>query len=143
MKHYKFSVKLQRKYGNKSLRQGNQVISANDRMYHRVQATISQFLRDTARETAGAITVPFSEERPCECRVVIHPPTKRRMDPPNFNPTVKPLIDGLVDAGILTDDNSKVIRRHIFESGELSGDQNSYRFDIILQELQEEVEEDV
>lgn len=33
-------------------------------------------------------------------------PTRRRADPPNANPTVKPIIDGLVDAGIFPDDNS-------------------------------------
>jgi crossover junction endodeoxyribonuclease RusA len=53
---------------------------------------------------------PYSKRRPCGLVVTIYAPTKRRLDPPNFYPTVKALVDGLTDAGIWTDDNSEVIK---------------------------------
>lgn len=44
-------------------------------------------------------------------------PTRRRADSDNAAPTVKPLLDGLVDAGWLTDDNDGVIHRRAYEAG--------------------------
>lgn len=94
LKPYKYAVNLKRKSGNKSLRQGNEMISENDNMYHRVKADIVQHLRHTAHKNAESLDNPFCEERPCTVNIVIHPPTARNMDPPNWNPTVKPIIDG-------------------------------------------------
>ena len=131
-KTYRFSVELKRKFGNKGLKQGNEIISANDTMHYRVRSAIAKHLRDMARDTAPNIDEPFSEDFPCEAIVRIYPPTRRRFDPPNMSPTVKPLIDGLVDANILTDDNRDIIKRHIFESRGLSGVDGCYKIDIIL-----------
>ncbi|MGN7703499.1 hypothetical protein [Cellulosimicrobium sp. 22601] len=36
-------------------------------------------------------------------------PDNRRRDTPNLYPTIKPLIDGLVDAGVLVDDHDGVV----------------------------------
>lgn len=48
---------------------------------------------------------------PCERRVVValrmHPADRRRRDPDNLAPVVKPMIDGLCDAGLLADDGWK------------------------------------
>lgn len=134
LKPYKYAVNLKRKSGNKSLRQGNEMISENDNMYHRVKADIVQHLRHHAHKNAKSLDNPFSEERPCTVNIVIHPPTARKMDPPNWNPTVKPIIDGLVDAGVLVDDNYNVIKRYSFEMGELSQEKGVYRIEITIED---------
>ena len=48
---------------------------------------------------------------------VIHPRADKRRDPPNWWPTAKHLIDGVVDAGLIADDSSKYIPRTSFEGG--------------------------
>ena len=134
LKPYKYAVNLKRKSGNKSLRQGNEMISENDNMYHQVKADIVRHLRTSAHKNAEYLDNPFCEERPCTVNIVIHPPTARKMDPPNWNPTVKPIIDGLVDAGVLVDDNYNVIKRYSFEMGELSQEKGVYRIEITIED---------
>ncbi|MFC7739662.1 hypothetical protein ACFQXA_00090 [Nocardiopsis composta] len=48
---------------------------------------------------------------------VVHPKTNRRFDPHNYQPSVKAMIDGLVDAGLLPDDNSEVLTEVAFVAG--------------------------
>lgn len=36
---------------------------------------------------------------------VLHPPSRRRADPANWYPSFKAAVDGLVDAGVLEDDD--------------------------------------
>ena len=69
--------------------------------------------------------------------VTIYAPTKRRMDPPNFYPTVKALVDGMTDAGIWTDDNHEVIKYMVFKYGGLSGLKDKYRIEIEVKEIPE------
>lgn len=45
----------------------------------------------------------------CAIKIGVSPPSKRRIDPPNMYPTVKPFIDGLTDAGWWEDDNYNYI----------------------------------
>lgn len=52
---------------------------------------------------------------------VSYPKRPAKADAPNLYPTVKHLEDGLVLAGVLTDDSYQYIRRHIFEVGEPTG----------------------
>ncbi|QBX16900.1 hypothetical protein Javan291_0024 [Streptococcus phage Javan291] len=58
------------------------------------------------------------------------------MDPPNFYPTVKALVDGLTDAGIWSDDNHEVIRFMTFEYGGLSGVKGKYKIVIEVEEIE-------
>lgn len=41
----------------------------------------------------------------CHVSIGVSPPTSRRCDPPNYYPTIKPLIDGLTDSLWWQDDN--------------------------------------
>lgn len=56
----------------------------------------------------GLGTIPFSSpfmyDR-CVVKIGVSPPTKRVCDPPNYYPTVKPVIDGLTDTLWWEDDN--------------------------------------
>lgn len=67
--------------------------------------------------------------------MTIYSPTKRRLDPPNFYPTVKALVDGLTDAGIWTDDNSEVIKFMTFKRGKLSEIPGKYRVRLEIREV--------
>lgn len=47
--------------------------------------------------------------------VIAYPKRMHRVDPPNLWPTVKPLIDGMTEAGLWIDDDSSHIRRTCFQ----------------------------
>ena len=122
------TFELKRKSGNKGLKAGNEMISANDRMHPIVKAGITKHLRELGKNNTPQ-NVTFSKEYPCNVIITIHPPTKRRMDAPNWYPTIKALIDGLTDGGLWTDDNNEVIQSLTFKFGGLSGS-DTYKIEI-------------
>ena len=122
------TFELKRKSGNKGLKAGNEMISANDRMHHIVKAGITKHLRELGKNNTPQ-NVTFSKEYPCNVTITIHPPTKRRMDAPNWYPTIKALIDGLTDGGLWADDNNEVIQSLTFKCGGLSGS-DTYKIEI-------------
>ena len=122
------TFELKRKSGNKGLKAGNEMISANDRMHPIVKAGITKHLRELGKNNTPQ-NVTFSKESPCTVTITIYPPTKRRMDAPNWYPTVKALIDGLTDGGLWTDDNNEVIQSLTFKFGGLSGS-DTYKIEI-------------
>lgn len=113
-----------------------QMLNANDRPHWTQKAKITAYLRDTAKLKGleGDYT-PFTKKRPCGLTVTIYAPTKRRLDPPNFYPTIKALVDGLTDAGIWTDDNYQVIQYMTFRHGGLSGVDGCYKVVLEVQEI--------
>lgn len=120
----------------KALRDGNEMISANDRLNPHIRAELTAHLRNLSKETALRTyehpeRIMFSDVNPCHIGVIIYPPTERRMDAPNWYPTVKALIDGLTDAGVFEDDNNKVIRSMTFIPGSVTTNKK-YRFEIII-----------
>ena len=128
-----------------SLRGGNEMISANDRLSIHVKADLTAHLRklstDVAHETYEHIEM-FSEDRTCYMAIVVSPPTKRRMDVPNWYPTVKALIDGLTDAGVFEDDNDNVIKSYMFMRGPVT-DNKKYRIELILHSTVRELFEEL
>lgn len=135
----KFVYELNRSTAKgKALRGGNEMISSNDRLDPHTKAELTAYLRslstDIALETyEHPERTMFSEERPCYIGVVICAPTSRRMDSPNWYPTVKALIDGLTDAGVFDDDNNKIITSMTFLPGPKT-DNKKYRIEIIIRE---------
>ncbi|WP_314733769.1 hypothetical protein [Streptococcus suis] len=101
------------------------------------KAEITAYLRQIGRLNVpkGKYTA-HTKKRPCGLVVTIYAPTKRRMDPPNFYPTVKALVDGMTDAGIWTDDSHEVIKFMTFEYGGLSGLKDKYRIEIEVEEVE-------
>lgn len=82
-----------------------EVMSANDRHAHwaaRAEATAT--LRDRGWFAARAAGFPHLEE-PQRLVVSVWYPDRRHRDVANLYPTVKALLDGLVDAKVLTDDD--------------------------------------
>lgn len=134
MTKYTFEILLKRHSG-KTLTQGNEMLSSNDRYHPQVKAQITKHLRNLAKMSAKYQKTPFSEDNPCELQIDVQPPTKARMDAPNVYPTVKALVDGLVDKRVLTDDNNQIIKRTIFESTQLSGIKGHYRIILTLKPI--------
>ena len=134
---HQFTYELTRKTNPATLKHGNQMISANDRMHFRVKSQITQFLRKFAATKTWKTPV-YTRKNPCSVTIDVRPPTSRRMDAPNWYPTVKALIDGLVDSGLLSDDNNHVIKSTTFKSTQLSGTKN-YTLIITIEPLKKGV----
>lgn len=72
------------------------------------------------------IDVPFLFNK-FKLVVTVCAPTKRKLDPPNLYPTVKPIIDGLTDASWWEDDEFEQLLEVSFRYGGLSGNSKEYR----------------
>lgn len=83
---------------------GIQLLNANDRRHWRAKARITANLRTTAAWSARVAHVPHINR--AHILAVIEPPDRRRRDPANAYPSVKACVDGLVDAGVLPDDDA-------------------------------------
>lgn len=76
----------------------------------------------------------FTETRPCSYTATVSWPSKRRSDSDNAAPTVKALLDGLRDAGVLTDDNDDVIHERTYRRGAQTGQPGLYTIEFVLQD---------
>ncbi|MFJ7023195.1 hypothetical protein ACIQUW_33020 [Streptomyces sp. NPDC101117] len=80
------------------------LINANDRRHPVKQSPFIKVIRQAAWAMARHHKIPALER--AHIFYVIHPDTKtRRRDPGNWSPSAKAAVDGLVDAGVLPDDN--------------------------------------
>lgn len=79
-------------------------LSANQRLHWRPKAERTSWLRDFAA-TRAEFGPHGRYTRPVHVTAHIGYPTNGRADPANAAPTVKALIDGLVDAGVFIDDD--------------------------------------
>ncbi|THA22741.1 hypothetical protein E6R18_32870 [Streptomyces sp. A1277] len=80
------------------------LINANDRMHPVKRAPYIKVIRQAAWALARHHKIPALQR--AHVFYVLHPDTKtRRRDPGNWSPSAKAAVDGLVDAGILPDDN--------------------------------------
>nr|WP_315501281.1 hypothetical protein [Actinomyces oris] len=91
------------------------VLNLNDRTHWSRAASKRRTTRLLAEQTARVSRAPRLER--ARLVVEISFPDRRRRDPHNYMATVKPIVDGLVDAGVLPDDDAKHLlgpdlRRH-------------------------------
>ena len=79
-----------------------QFINSNQRLHRMAQAKLTKEWRQ-ASAAAAHNTKPFTKQ----VRIIahIHKPRGGRYDPGNLYPTAKAILDGIVDAGILPDDD--------------------------------------
>lgn len=127
-------VSLTRNTVKNSLKQGNQMISANDRMHYRVKQGISAYLRELGSQLCPTIDKQYSPENPCHVTVYVHAPSARKQDPANWNPTIKPILDGFTDAGLWTDDNSDIVKYVTFAMGSYkTTPAKTYKFVLIIE----------
>lgn len=123
--------------GSQNLKAGNEMINSNDRLNFHVRSELTRHLREKAdlegRQFIGDLpkgTARYTKEEPCHIIVYICPPTRQRMDAPNWYPTIKPLIDGLTDMGMFEDDNDNVITSYTFING---GKSQTKKYGILLE----------
>lgn len=136
MESFIFTLSRKTTKGKNTLQHGNQMLSANDRLHYQVKAKITSYLRSLPNKNRWSTPI-YDKDNPCIVRVDVRPPTKRRMDAPNWYPTVKALIDGFVDAGLLADDNNNIITETRFLSTKISGHKN-YELEITFMKVGED-----
>ncbi|MXM62187.1 hypothetical protein GR925_01650 [Streptomyces sp. HUCO-GS316] len=77
------------------------LLNANERLHHHRRAEITRVLRRAA--WAASRGVPHLER--VHIIGVLHPNDRQRRDPANWYPSFKACVDGLVDQGVLDDDD--------------------------------------
>lgn len=92
------------------------LLNANDRPNHYKRARIVKNLRTIAHQLAVIRRIPHLDR--VEITGFVHPPDKRDRDPHNWYPTLKATIDGIRDAGVITNDTSEFLLRTDMQLGE-------------------------
>lgn len=94
---------------------GQELLNANDRIHWSKRSRITKQLRSDAHLMARYLKIPRLERARITC--LYEPPDSRRRDAGNWYPTFKAQIDGLVDAGVLADDDhTRVDGPHMYIS---------------------------
>lgn len=88
----------------------SKLITANDKMHWAVRAKLTKQLRQwgylLGREGEGVACLGLTHAR---VEMEFAYPDRRRRDRSNLAPTVKALMDGLIDAGLLPDDADRFL----------------------------------
>src|SRR5271163_2475625 len=85
---------------------GMQLMNANDREHWSKRARVSSLIRTTARSQCKGIPKGLLKVK---IRAIYYAPDNRRRDVSNLFPSVKAAVDGMVDAGVIKDDNDKYV----------------------------------
>ncbi|MGW4469696.1 hypothetical protein ACWENQ_08485 [Nonomuraea sp. NPDC004354] len=82
---------------------GMELLNSNQRCHWRVRAERTKRIRSTAEILARGAKIPLL----ARAHIIgeFRPPDRRRRDVANLYPSFKAAIDGLVDAGVLEDDD--------------------------------------
>jgi crossover junction endodeoxyribonuclease RusA len=91
------------------------LLTSNQRLAWRPKANRTSYLRDAAGWQARGwkaqhrkdVVTPFPQRM--EATAWLRFPTARDRDPANWYPTVKAIVDGVVDAGVLVDDSTRYL----------------------------------
>lgn len=86
-------------------------LTSNQRMHWGKRAGLTKGVRFRAATEARHQGIPPLGA--CEVRLIWHVTTLHRRDADNVVPTLKALCDGLVDAGIVTDDTPDLMVKHM------------------------------
>lgn len=81
------------------------VLNLNDREHWRLKANKSKYIRQLAEQIARASRAPHLKRALLTVEIAF--PDRKRRDSHNWMATVKPIVDGLVDAGVLPDDDAE------------------------------------
>lgn len=93
---------------------GLPLLNANERVYHYKRAKVTAELRGAAQEACSedpAMRAALAAANPgpvmhrAHIVGILHPARAGRRDPANWYPSFKACVDGLVDAGVLEDDD--------------------------------------
>ncbi len=95
---------------------GLELLNANGRTHWRHRHRVTAMLRETAAWLARVQHIPPLAR--ARIVAVYEPPDSRRRDAPNWYPSFKAAIDGLVDAGVLPDDSDRYVTALEMRCGE-------------------------
>lgn len=79
------------------------VLNENDRRHWARKSPHVRAIRQVAHQTAVVTRAPHLQR--ARLVVTLAYPDRKRRDRHNYTPTIKPIIDGLIDAGVLPDDD--------------------------------------
>lgn len=113
--------------------QRNPMLNANDRDHFRVTSPIRKDWREKGELLGIKARVADLGWQHARIDAYIHRPINSRSDAGNFYPTVKPIIDGLIDAGLLPDDNDDHLAGPFLHKGE----KGPYAVTLIITETEE------
>ncbi|MER7206372.1 hypothetical protein ABT340_04835 [Streptosporangium sp. NPDC000239] len=82
---------------------GLPLLNANGRLHHAPRARLTAAIRAAGKHATEAAGVPALSR--AHVFGILHPATRGRRDPANWYPSFKAFVDGLVDAGVLPDDD--------------------------------------
>lgn len=80
------------------------VLNLNDRNHWRLKADKTRYIRELAKQTATLSHAPHLQRALLVVEIAF--PDRRRRDPHNYMATVKPIVDGLIKAKVLPDDDA-------------------------------------
>jgi hypothetical protein len=83
---------------------GLTLMTSNERLHHLQRSDRTRALRQAARVMTQVVRVPHLERAYVTC--YLRAKDRRRRDPGNWYPSAKAALDGVVDAGVLTDDDA-------------------------------------
>lgn len=97
-------------------------LNANDRIHWSLKAKLTKGWRRNAwHSTMSAAPFPQAMDR-AHIVATLHFGDNRRRDVGNYAPTVKAVVDGIVDSGLLWDDNDKHLIGPDLRRGDASGE---------------------
>lgn len=79
-------------------------INANERLHWAPKAKRTRYWRDKAAWIAKRAGIPHMER--AQVTIYVHKTHRRKFDAHNYYPTGKAIVDGLVDAGVFSDDDN-------------------------------------
>lgn len=112
----------------------NEYLSSNDRLHWRPERQRKRALRNRGLILARQQTIQIPT--PCFLVVRVGVRAAGRADPPNAEPTVKCLIDGIVQSGALADDSSDHIITTTYERGPRVTEKGWRRIHLIFHDQQ-------
>lgn len=83
---------------------GLKLMTSNERLHHYQRSDRTRELRNAACLATRKARVPHLQRAYVTC--YLRPVDRRRRDPGNWYPSAKAVLDGVVDAGVLADDDA-------------------------------------
>lgn len=103
-----------------------------------IEALIEKKFDNLTVHNNNTLNIPYLFDK-FKVIITVCPPSKRRMDPPNFYPTVKAIIDGLTDASWWEDDNFQHLYELSFRYGEPTGETGIFRLYFDIEEINTDI----
>lgn len=109
-------------------------LTSNQRLHWRIKAERTSSIRTSAGWWFGALSYsPMARFSTATALIEVHYPANRHQDPANAAPAAKAMIDGIVDAGVLPDDDAEHLTAVTYSRGTPTGRKGWYALTITLE----------